>query len=166
MAGVFRFTFGPWNIDQGADPFGPPVRASLDFHKKLSMYKELGFDGVQFHDDDAVPNMNDYSASEIIAKAKDIKRSLDDHGLTADRMRLFVPEPRAYRRLLSEYSFPSNHSLNIIVTESKTLIKISFEPRSKTDLGQNILTRLYVDVILLSKNCKKNEACDSRGKEY
>ena len=22
----YRFTFGPWNISQGADPFGPPVR--------------------------------------------------------------------------------------------------------------------------------------------
>jgi xylose isomerase len=22
----YRFTFGPWNISTGADPFGPPVR--------------------------------------------------------------------------------------------------------------------------------------------
>ena len=84
MAGVFRFTFGPWNIDQGADPFGPPVRAALDFHKKLTLYKSLGFDGVQFHDDDAVPDINDYSASEINARATDIKKLLDDHGLTAE----------------------------------------------------------------------------------
>ena len=23
MAGKFKFTFGPWNIHEGADPFGP-----------------------------------------------------------------------------------------------------------------------------------------------
>ena len=26
MQGSFRFSFGPWNIHEGADPFGPPVR--------------------------------------------------------------------------------------------------------------------------------------------
>jgi xylose isomerase len=59
MAGIFKFTFGPWNIHEGADPFGPSVRKSIEFSKKLGLYKKLGFDGVQFHDDDAVPDMND-----------------------------------------------------------------------------------------------------------
>ena len=52
----YRFTFGPWNIHEGADPFGPPVRTSFSFNQKLAMYRELGFEGVQFHDDDAVPH--------------------------------------------------------------------------------------------------------------
>jgi len=30
MAGKFRFTFGPWNIHEGADPFGPMVRQSIE----------------------------------------------------------------------------------------------------------------------------------------
>ena len=51
----YRFTFGPWNISTGADPFGPPVRAEVAFAAKLREYKKLGFDGVQFHDDDIVP---------------------------------------------------------------------------------------------------------------
>jgi len=51
----YRFSFGPWNIHEGADPFGPPVRPSIAFDKKLEAYKRLGFDAVQFHDDDAVP---------------------------------------------------------------------------------------------------------------
>jgi len=37
MAGKFRFTFGPWNIHEGADPFGPMVRQSIEFEKKLEL---------------------------------------------------------------------------------------------------------------------------------
>lgn len=84
MQGTFRFSFGPWNIHEGADPFGPTVRESIEFSKKLTMYKDLGFDGVQFHDDDAVPNMNDLTADQIISEAKAVKAKLDSHGLTAE----------------------------------------------------------------------------------
>jgi xylose isomerase len=84
MAGIFKFTFGPWNIHEGADPFGPNVRKSIEFSKKLTLYKKLGFDGVQFHDDDAVPDMNDLTPQQIINKAKVVKKLLDDHGLTAE----------------------------------------------------------------------------------
>lgn len=84
MAGEFKFTFGPWNIHEGADPFGPTVRKTLEFGKKLNMYKELGFDGVQFHDDDAVPDMNDLSNAQIIEKAKALKTTLDGEGLVAE----------------------------------------------------------------------------------
>ena len=82
--GTFRFSFGPWNIHEGADPFGPPVRDSVAFAKKLDCYKELGFDGVQFHDDDAVPNMNNLTASAIKSEAGKVKKQLDKHGLTAE----------------------------------------------------------------------------------
>lgn len=44
----YRFSFGPWNISTGADPFGPPVRREVEFGRKLKAYKELGFDAVQF----------------------------------------------------------------------------------------------------------------------
>ena len=84
MQGTFRFSFGPWNIHEGADPFGPEVRSSIPFNKKLALYKELGFDGVQFHDDDAVPAMNDLTPAQIIAEASALKKTLDDHGLTAE----------------------------------------------------------------------------------
>ena len=84
MSGTFRFSFGPWNIHEGADPFGPTVRESVEFNKKLGMYKKLGFDGVQFHDDDAVPNMNDLSQKQIITEAKKVKAKRDAHGLTAE----------------------------------------------------------------------------------
>ncbi len=84
MAGTFRFTFGPWNIHEGADPFGPAVRKSKSFREKLDLYKNLGFDGIQFHDDDAVPELNDLTPQQIISKAAEIKKALDDHGLIAE----------------------------------------------------------------------------------
>jgi len=84
MPGKFRFSFGPWNIHEGADPFGPPVRQSFTFDEKLSVYKKLGFEAVQFHDDDAVPDINRYSAKEALAIARDMKKRLDDLGLVAE----------------------------------------------------------------------------------
>ena len=35
MKGAFRFSFGPWNIHEGEDPFGPTVRESASFAAKL-----------------------------------------------------------------------------------------------------------------------------------
>ena len=95
MQGTFRFSFGPWNSHEGADPFGPEVRRSIPFNRKLEAYKKMGFDGVQFHDDDAVPNMAKLSPAEIVKEASELRKVLDDHGLTAEfvapRM-WFVPE--------------------------------------------------------------------------
>jgi len=84
MAGEYRFSFGPWNIHEGADPFGPTVRDSIEFGKKLKMYKKLGFDGVQFHDDDAVPGMDNLSAEQIIKKAKEVRAMLEGEDLVAE----------------------------------------------------------------------------------
>lgn len=84
MSGEYRFSFGPWNIHEGADPFGPPVRDSIEFGKKLKMYKKLGFDGVQFHDDDAVPDMDKLGPEQIVKKAKEVRSMLESEGLVAE----------------------------------------------------------------------------------
>lgn len=84
MSTAYRFSFGPWNIHEGADPFGPTVRPTLAFAEKLGMYKKLGFDGVQFHDDDAVPNLENLSAAEIVKEAAAVKAMLDSEGLGAE----------------------------------------------------------------------------------
>jgi xylose isomerase len=84
MGGQFRFSFGPWNIHEGADPFGPPVRDSIAFNDKLNLYKDLGFDGIQLHDDDAVPDLNNLGAAEIEAQAKALRQRLDDAGLVPE----------------------------------------------------------------------------------
>ncbi|NKQ35215.1 MAG: TIM barrel protein [Chloroflexi bacterium] len=80
----YRFSFGPWNIHEGADPFGPAVRPSISFADKLAVYKELGFDAVQFHDDDAVPNLDDLTPAQIRAEAAAWRQTLADNGLTAE----------------------------------------------------------------------------------
>lgn len=80
----YRFSFGPWNIHEGADPFGPPVRPSRTFSDKLAEYKKLGFDAVQFHDDDAVPGLDDLSPAQIREQAQAVRKQLEDHGLIAE----------------------------------------------------------------------------------
>lgn len=77
---TYRFTFGPWNISMGSDPFGPPVRKEVAFAAKIREYKKLGFDGVQFHDDDAVPEI-DQDPSSIEKVAAKTKKLLDGEGL-------------------------------------------------------------------------------------
>ena len=80
----YKFSFGPWNIHEGADPFGPEVRPSLTFAQKLPLYKQLGFDAVQFHDDDAVPNLDELSPAQIGRTAGQMRQMLEDHGLAAE----------------------------------------------------------------------------------
>ena len=84
MSGEFRFSFGPWNIHEGDDPFGPMVRASFSFEEKLGFYKELGFDGIQFHDDDAVPNIDDLSPAQIVEAATARRKQIENVGLSAE----------------------------------------------------------------------------------
>jgi len=85
MAGkaVFRFSFGPWNIHEGADVFGPPVRKSVATAHKIALVKKLGFEGVQFHDDDAVSSV-DVSHDQIVREAKETRKLLDSEGLVAE----------------------------------------------------------------------------------
>lgn len=78
-ATTYRFTFGPWNISQGADPFGPVVRKEVPFAEKVRTYKRLGFDGVQFHDDDVVPA--DWDAIQTQKGVAKVKKMLDAEGL-------------------------------------------------------------------------------------
>ncbi len=80
----YRFSFGPWNIHEGTDPFGPSVRPSIPFDEKLNILKDLGFDAMQFHDDDAVPELDDLSPAQIREQARALKAKLDDHGLSAE----------------------------------------------------------------------------------
>jgi xylose isomerase len=80
----YRFSFGPWNIHEGADPFGPTVRPSVPFGDKLKSLKDLGYDAMQFHDDDAVPDLDGKSAAQIAQEARAMRQTLADHGLFAE----------------------------------------------------------------------------------
>ena len=51
---TFRYTVGPWNVHEGNDTFGPGNRKSVPFEEKIKKFAEIGINGIQFHDDDAV----------------------------------------------------------------------------------------------------------------
>ena len=80
----YRFSFGPWNIHEGADPFGPTVRPTRTFAEKLTVFQELGFDAVQFHDDDAVPGIDDLTPAQVGERARAMRQQIADAGLTAE----------------------------------------------------------------------------------
>jgi xylose isomerase len=80
----YRFSFGPWNISEGADPFGGDVRAAFPHEEKFALYRPLGFEGVQFHDDDVVPGLDGLSPAQIQQKAAEVKQMLDNQGLTPE----------------------------------------------------------------------------------
>lgn len=80
----FLFTAGPWNVNEGEETFGPSVRPSISLEEKIKKFAEIGLDGVQFHDDDAVPDMNNMSEKSIIDYAKDVKQLLDKNNLICD----------------------------------------------------------------------------------
>ena len=80
----FQFSVGPWNVHSGADSYGPATRDEIPFEEKVKKFAELGFSAVQFHDDDAVPNINNLSEEEIKAEARKVKALLDRYGLKAE----------------------------------------------------------------------------------
>jgi xylose isomerase len=82
MATQYRFSFGPWNLHEGADPFGPPIRPTREFAEKLDIAVRLGFQGIQFHDDDVIPA--DLPAAEMERGVAAVKRMLDERGLVAE----------------------------------------------------------------------------------
>ena len=81
---TFRFTAGPWNVHEGNETFGPGHRKSIPLEEKMKKYAEIGLAGMQFHDDDAVPDMNNMTEKQIIDYAKDVKAMLDKYGLFAE----------------------------------------------------------------------------------
>lgn len=130
MPGRFRFTFGPWNIHEGADVFGPMVRKSVEFDKKLEMYKSLGFDGVQFHDDDAVPVLEGKSVSQIVEEARTLKSRMETMGLEAEFVapRLWE-DPRTI-----DGGFTSNNSKEREYAIERSMRSIDIANALETDL--------------------------------
>ncbi len=80
----FKYSVGPWNVHNGADSYGPATRNEISFEEKVKNFAALGFSAVQFHDDDAVPDLNRLSNEEIIAEAKKVKEILDKYGMAAE----------------------------------------------------------------------------------
>ncbi len=80
----YRFCVGPWNFSEGRDPYGPETRPAQSFDWKLAALKELGFDGMMFHDDDAVPEIDSKSPAQVLKEAKELRKRLDGEGIKAE----------------------------------------------------------------------------------
>ncbi len=80
----YQFCFGPWNISEGADPYGPTTRPTQTFDWKLGQLKKLGYDAMMFHDDDAVPDIDTKSDAQIRKEARELKKRLDGEGIAAE----------------------------------------------------------------------------------
>ena len=83
-AAAYRFSIGPWNIGRGADPFGPAVRPQVSFDEVLGTAVKLGFQGIQFHDDDAVPDLENLAPAQIVREAEAMRRKVEGMGLVAE----------------------------------------------------------------------------------
>ncbi len=127
----YTFSFGPWNIHEGADPFGPNVRPALSFEQKLPLYNKLGFDAVQFHDDDVVPDLENLTPAQIRTDARLMRDALLDAGLKAE----FVA-PRLWENPLGvdgAYTANEKKSRTWAIERSKKCVDIANE------LGTNLM---------------------------
>ena len=52
----------------------------LDGHTRLVALKQLGFDAMMFHDDDAVPEIDSKSSAQVLKEAKALKKRLEEQG--------------------------------------------------------------------------------------
>ena len=66
----FTFTAGTWNVHEGHETFGPGIRPAISLEEKIKKYAEIGMDVVLFHDDDAIPDMNNMNENAIIDYSK------------------------------------------------------------------------------------------------
>jgi len=56
----------------------------MTFGEKLKLFRPLGYEGIQFHDDDAVPNLNELDGAGIAKQAGNLKGVLNGEGLVAE----------------------------------------------------------------------------------
>jgi xylose isomerase len=106
MSAEYKFSFGPWNISEGNDPFGPTVRPTVAWSEKLKVFKRLGFDAVMFHDDDIVPQIEEEAWPQIEREAREMKKTLEGEGLVTE-----VTAPRLWEDARTiDGAFTSNNS--------------------------------------------------------
>jgi xylose isomerase len=84
MAYSYKFCFGPWNLSEGTDPYGPATRPPQGFDWKLAALKKTGFEAMMFHDDDVVPEIDSKSEAQIRKETRQLKKKLDDAGVVAE----------------------------------------------------------------------------------
>src|ERR1043165_2263104 len=130
---LYKFCFGPWNLSEGSDPYGPTTRPAQTFDWKLQQLKKLGFDAMMFHDDDAVPDIDGKSDSQIRKEAKELKKRLDDSGV--------APEMVAPRLWFSPMTIDGAYTSN-----DPTCRKYAIEPSLRSI---DIANYLETDILVL-----------------
>ncbi len=80
----YKFSFGPWNISNGADVAGPATRPTFPLDWKIDRLRDMGFEAMMLHDDDVVPDIDSKSDLQIRKEAKALKKRFDDAGLSVD----------------------------------------------------------------------------------
>ena len=165
---AYRFCFGPWNISEGQDPYGPPARPPAAFDWKLAQLKKLGFDAMMFHDDDAVPDIDKKSEPQIRKAAKELRRRLDGEGVAAEMVapRLwFAPETidgaytsndRKHRQYAIDRSLRSIDIAKILGTD----ILVLWLAREGTYIRESKNGRRSVELLLEAFD--KMLACDKK----
>ena len=113
MSTTYRFSFGPWNISEGADPFGPETRPAFPHAKKFALFRELGFEGVQLHDDDVVPGLEQRTAAQVLKEAFEFGGMLKGEGL--------IPEFVAPRRWFAPETVDGGFTSNCAADRQKAL---------------------------------------------
>lgn len=122
-------------IRTGADSYGPETRKDIPVEEKYQKFAEMGFSAIQFHDDDAVPNINDYTEEEIKEKARELKATLDKYDLKAEFVapRLWMDERTADGGFMStsekdrEYAMWRAYRSIDIANELGTDLVVSFD---------------------------------------
>ena len=146
----YRFSFGPWNIHEGEDPFGPPVRDSYSFDEKIRFYRDLGFVGIQFHDDDIVPDIDGKTHAQLMQQTRNVKELIESQGLT--------PEIVAPRLWFAPQTIDGGYTSNLAADRDYAL------ERSKrcVDIANEIECRNFV-LWLAREGTYLREAKDSAG---
>ena len=179
---TYRFCFGPWNISEGADPYGPPTRPAQTFDWKLAQLKKLGYDAMMFHDDDAVPDIDNKSIGQLRKETRELKKKLCNAGIIPEMVapRLwFSPmtidgaytsnDPK-YRRYAIERSLRCIDVANELGTDlivlwlarEGTYLRESKDPRRSVELLVQALDKMlaYDKRIRLAIEPKPNEPMD------
>ncbi len=80
----YKFCFGPWNLSEGQDPYGPTTRPAQSFDWKLEQMKAMGYDAMMFHDDDAVPDIDGKTDAQLRKETRELKKKLSDAGIAPE----------------------------------------------------------------------------------
>ena len=147
----FQFSVGPWNVHEGADAFGPAVRKKIALEEKIARFKEIGFAAVQFHDDDAVPDINELSEQQIKEKARELKIVLNKYGMAAE----FVAPRRPGIQRRQGFGRMPTISANACMTVLKNPASMRRWLNSKTEPGYRTIRAASIEEAAMSAGSGK-----------